>query len=116
MEGKNMDCIEENTATESGKGVMISELPALHLLEEKHMLEMIEYIDRRSPVFRTDLYSDISRSSGISGKIDKLEVMGVVRRYDVTGRDVITITEKGREMAAVIRFIVDTIENWEAFA
>jgi len=87
----------------------------LEMLEGTHVLEMIEYIDAHSPLTKSDVYTNVSRSSGVPRKLDDLVDMGLIRIY-VTGRtnlNVISITPKGHRVAVLIRNIIDTIDNWE---
>lgn len=84
---------------------------ALERLEGKHVLTMIMYIDSHSPLTKTDIYNDISRSTGVMRKIDELRDMGLIDIY-TTGRtnlNVIVITEKGKQVAEVIRSMIDIL-------
>jgi len=84
---------------------------ALERLEGKHVLTMIEYIDSHSPLTKTDIYNDISRSTGVMRKIDELRDMGLIDIY-TTGRtnlNVIVITEKGKQVAEIIRSMIDIL-------
>jgi len=84
---------------------------ALERLEGKHVLTMITYIDSHSPLTKTDIYNDISRSTGVMRKIDELRDMGLIDIY-TTGRtnlNVIVITEKGKQVAEIIRSMIDIL-------
>ncbi|MBR4202919.1 MAG: hypothetical protein IKQ93_05015 [Candidatus Methanomethylophilaceae archaeon] len=86
---------------------------ALERLEGKHVLTMITYIDSHSPLTKTDIYNDISRSTGVMRKIDELRDMGLIDIY-TTGRtnlNVIVITEKGKQVAEIIRSMVDILSE-----
>jgi len=84
----------------------------IDVLMEKHVLSAIIYIDRMSPVMKSDVYSDISRSSGMSGKIVSLYRLGIIEIFGtVSGAEILVITEKGRRIAALIREIVDIVEG-----
>ncbi len=85
---------------------------ALNILEEKHMMSMIVYIDEMSPVLKGDIYNNISRSTNMASKIDELASIGLVQIYRTVNvsSNVIVITEKGRKVAALIRDMVDAIE------
>jgi uncharacterized membrane protein len=87
----------------------------LSKLEGKHVLSMILYIDSMSPVVKSDIYSDISRSANVVSKLGDLEDMGLIEVYKTgrTNMNVIIITEKGRAVAAKIRGIVEAIESSE---
>ena len=90
------------------------EKTVLDILEEKHMLTMIEYIDRRSPLLKSDIYEAISHSSGMNRKLKELEDLGIITTYQAQGLSIMAITEKGSRIAGIIRSISDTIENWES--
>lgn len=90
-----------------------SERSAIGIMEGKYMLSMILYLDRMSPVLKSDLYNDISRGAGMPGKIDDLRKMGLLEVYYTarTTANVIVITDKGRKVAKAIRDLMDIIEN-----
>jgi len=97
-----------------GRSPAPKEKTVLDILEEKHMLTMIEYIDRHSPLLKSDIYEAISHSSGMNRKLKELEDLGIIMSYQAQGLSILTITEKGSRLAGVIRSISDTIENWES--
>ena len=82
-------------------------------LEGKHMLSLILYLDNMAPVIKTDVYNDVARSSSMLTRIDDLEAMGIVRIYPTgrTNNKVVTMTDKGREVAKVIRKMIEVIEE-----
>ena len=82
-------------------------------LEGKHMLSLILYLDNMAPVIKTDVYNDVARSSSMLTRIDDLEAMGLVRIYPTgrTNNKVVTMTDKGREVAKVIRKMIEVIEE-----
>ena len=90
-----------------------NERSAIGMMEGKYMLSMILYLDKMSPVLKSDLYNDISRGAGMPGKIDDLRKLGLLEVYYTarTTANVIVITEKGKKVAAKIRELMDTIEN-----
>ena len=90
------------------------ERTTLDILEEKHMLTMIEYIDAHSPLLKSDIHEAISHSAGMSRKLKDLEDLGIIMSDKAQGLTILTITEKGRRIAGIIRSISDTIENWES--
>lgn len=82
-------------------------------LEGKHMLSLILYLDSMAPVIKTDVYNDVARSSSMLTRIDDLEEMGIVKIY-ATGRTnnkVVTMTDKGREVAQMIRKMIEITEE-----
>ena len=83
------------------------------VLEQKHMLTLILYLDEMSPVLKTDIYNDVSRCSNMTQKLDDLEGLGLIATY-YTGRTnshIMMITEKGRLVADCIREIRGIIES-----
>ena len=76
------------------------------------MLSLIDYIDRNSPVIKTDIYANVSRCSNMNTKIQNLIDMGLIKVYNTayTNTNVVVITEKGRRAAGVIHALVDLIE------
>lgn len=82
-------------------------------LEGKHMLSLILYLDNMAPVIKTDVYNDVARSSSMLTRIDDLEAMGIVRIYPTgrTNNKVVTMTDKGREVAKVIRKMIEITEE-----
>ena len=90
-----------------------NERSAIGMMEGKYMLSMLLYLDKMSPVLKSDLYNDISRGAGMPGKIDDLRKLGLLEVYYTarTTANVIVITDKGRKVAAKIRELMDTIEN-----
>ena len=90
-----------------------SEKTVVQKLEGKHMLSLILYLDNMAPVIKTDVYNDVARSSSMLTRIDDLEAMGIVRIYPTgrTNNKVVTMTDKGREVAKVIRKMIEITEE-----
>ncbi|WII08198.1 hypothetical protein PED39_03075 [Methanomassiliicoccales archaeon LGM-RCC1] len=89
------------------------ERTAIQKLEGKHMLSLILYLDNMAPVIKTDIYNDVARSSSMLERIDDLEEMGIVKIY-ATGRTnnkVVTMTDKGRKVAKIVREMVSIAED-----
>ena len=86
---------------------------ALHTLEEKHVLSILLYLDRMSPVMKSDIYNDISRASTMSAKLDDLRGLGLIEFYATVraSTNIVVITDKGRAVAALIKDIVGVIED-----
>ena len=90
-----------------------AERTVVQKLEGKHMLSLILYLDSMAPVIKTDVYNDVARSSSMLTRIDDLEDMGLVKIY-ATGRTnnkVVTMTDKGREVAQMIRKMIEITEE-----
>ncbi len=85
----------------------------LRILEGKHVLSMILYIDENSPVMKTDIYSEISRSAGMSDKLDSLREAGLIEIYgsEDARTDYIILTEKGKNVASKIRLMLELIDS-----
>ncbi len=89
------------------------ERSVLDMLEGKHVLSTILYLDEVAPVMKCDIYKEISRSAGMKDKVQDLYDMGLVQIY-ATGRTnagVVVMTPKGKEVAKTIRDILDLIEK-----
>ncbi len=82
-------------------------------LEGKHMLTLILYLDSLSPVVKSDVYNDISRSVNMASKLNDLYEMGIIEIFGTgrTNTNVILITEKGRKAARTIRELIGIIEG-----
>ena len=89
------------------------EKTVLEMLEGRHVLSTILYLDEVAPVMKCDIYKEISRSAGMKDKVQDLYDMGLVQIY-ATGRTnagVVVMTAKGKEVAKTIRDILDLIEK-----
>ena len=107
--------VEDFLVERSASFSAVAEKDTLSKLQGAHVLSMIDYIDRNSPLTKTDIYTNISRSSGTAKKLEDLESMGLIKIF-TTGRtnlNVIVITKKGKRVAEYIRMIVDAIEYWD---
>lgn len=82
-------------------------------LEGKHMLSLILYLDKMAPVIKTDVYNDVSRSSSMLTRISDLEAMGIIKIYTTgrTNNKVVTMTDKGKEVAMMIRKMIEIAEG-----
>ena len=82
-------------------------------LEGKYVLSLILYLDKMSPVLKSDVYNDISRSSGMATKLEDLENLGIIKIFHTarTISNVIVMTDKGREAAEKIKELIDIVES-----
>ena len=82
-------------------------------IEGKYVLSLILYLDKMSPVLKSDIYNDISRSGGMVDKIENLRKLGILEIYHTarTVSNVIVITDKGRKVAERIREMLRAIEG-----
>ena len=105
--------IEVMQLIQKKRGDMDSARRTIQLFEGKHVMSMILYIDRESPVIKTDIYNNVSRCSSMGEKVRQLEQWGLIRIYYTayTNSNVVVITEKGRKVASAIRQILDIIDN-----
>ena len=89
------------------------ERTTIEKLEGKHVLSTILYINSVSPVMKSDIYNNVSRSSSMIEKIGDLYDMGLVEIYNTghTNASVIVMTDKGKRVAKVLTEILDVIEN-----
>jgi len=85
----------------------------IHKLEGKHMLSLIIYLDKMSPVIKSDIYNDVARTGTILDKIKDLEDYGIIRIYTTgkTNNNVIVMTEKGHAVAEKLREFVSLVES-----
>ena len=85
----------------------------VEVLEGKHVLSLLLYISRLSPVLKADIYNDISRCSTMPEKLEDLKKTGLVEIYHTgrTNSNVIVITEKGRKVADLIQEMLDRIDK-----
>lgn len=90
-------------------------ISVLSFLESRHTMEIIMYLDERSPVIKSEIYSDVTRSPGTSEKIDKLRELGILEIYGdkSSNQKIIAITPKGRVVASKIRKMVEIIDGEE---
>ena len=86
---------------------------ALEKLEGKHMLSILVYLDKMSPVMKTDVYNDVARCSNMNDKFRDLEEMGLIVIYRTvrTNSNVVMITDKGRRVAALLGDIADVVND-----
>ncbi len=70
----------------------------LDILGSKHMLTTLLYVNRMSPVLKSDIYNNVSKCSNMSEKVHTLHSLGLVDIYRPirTRTNVVVITEKGR--------------------
>lgn len=85
----------------------------IDVLEEKHVLSTILYINRTSPVMKSDVYNDISRSSSMSDKLCDIENLGLIDVYQTirNNSNILMITDKGRKVAGLIEDLVRILET-----
>jgi hypothetical protein len=84
-------------------------------LEGKHVLSMLLYINEMSPVLKSDIYNNVSRSAGMVDKLNDLYEMGLVKIYLTvrSGSNVVVITDLGRKIAQLVWDTIDLIDNYE---
>ena len=85
----------------------------LEILESKHVISILMYLDEMSPVLKSDIYSNISRSATMAEKIEDLRKIGLVDVYWTAkaNTNVVVITDKGRKIAGMFREILDLVGN-----
>ena len=84
----------------------------LSKLEGKHMLTLILYLDKMSPVLKSDVYNEISRCSNMLDKLNDLRELGIIEIYSTgrTNTNVVVITPKGRQVARAIKGILELVD------
>ncbi len=99
--------------SEKGRQNVGGNRTTIQKLEGKHVLSLIVYLDSVSPVVKSDIYNDISRSVNMASKLNDLYYMGLIEVYGTgrTNTNVIVITDKGREVAKMIKQILEVIEG-----
>ena len=87
----------------------------LEILESKHVISILMYLDEMSPVLKSDIYNNISRSATMAEKIEDLRKIGLVDVYWTAkaNTNVVVITDKGRKIAGMFREILDLVGNDE---
>jgi len=95
------------------KKLKTSEKKAIDSLEGKYVLTLILYLDKMSPVLKSDIYNDISRGAGMVEKLNDLQRLGIIEIYHTarTVSNVIVITDKGRKIAAIINEMLETLSE-----
>lgn len=88
-------------------------MTTLDKLQQKHVMAILLYVSKMSPVMKTDIYSNVSRCSSMAEKIDTLYSMGLVDIYHAarTNSEIVVATERGKMVAELIEQIIDIIEN-----
>ena len=86
---------------------------AIDRLEGKHVVRILLFISRMSPVIKTDIYTHVSRSNGVRIELDNLEELGMIEIIQTahTNTNVIRITDKGRKLAEVLLDAVSICED-----
>ena len=89
------------------------EATILDILESKHVLTILMYVGKMSPVVKSDIYNDVSRCSNMGEKIEALSDLGLIKIYRParTKTNVVVITDKGKEVVARIQGILDVIDD-----
>ena len=88
---------------------------SIEILEGKYVLRILLYLDKMSPVLKTDIYNDLSRSAGMSDKIEELHQLGLLEMYSTSRANacVVVITDKGRKVVEIIREMVEMVDQEE---
>ena len=89
------------------------EATILDTLSSKHVLTILMYVGKMSPVVKSDIYNDVSRCSNMGEKIESLNELGLIKIYRParTKTNVVVITDKGREVVARLQGILDVIDD-----
>ena len=86
---------------------------ALEVLEGKHVMELLLYIDGTQPVLKSDIYNNVSRSEGMVRKISDLRDLGLIEIYSTAryNSNVIVLTGKGKSTVEAIRNLVSIAQE-----
>jgi DNA-binding MarR family transcriptional regulator len=69
--------------------------------EEKHMIAIMMFLSINGECQKIEIYRNVSSNPRIPDKLDRLEVMGLIKQISTVGTRAITIalTPKGKEVA-----------------
>ena len=89
------------------------EQSTLDKLSSRHVMSTLLYVAKMSPVMKSDIYSNVSRCSNMSEKIDILYDMGLIDVYYAarTRSNIVVITPKGIRVAEYIEEIISLVEG-----
>jgi len=82
-------------------------------LEGKHVLSLIIYINRMSPVIKSDILNNVTRCSNLDSKLGDIEAMGLIKAYRLARSNTIVYvaTPKGKEVSRMLADLLDFIES-----
>ena len=84
----------------------------LTILEESHMLSIIDFLADNGPCSKTTIYAAISRSTRMPDKLNLLADARLIEMTSVSkGRFLIGLTERGRLVSESIREIRNTMST-----
>ena len=73
-------------------------MASINVLESKHLLSILLFVNEHSPCRRVDIYENVSWNTNIPKKIALLEEIGLLI-VDEDDRNSISLTESGRLVA-----------------
>ena len=85
----------------------------LSVLEQRHMISILVFLDRNGQSTRTEIYHGVSTNPNMPKKIYSLENLGLVkqRQERCTNTTYVSLTRKGQEVAELLRRMEDAIGN-----
>jgi len=89
------------------------ERSTVRMMEGKYVLSLLLYLEKMSPVLKSDIYNDISRSASMADKLNDLHTLGLIQIYYTvrSNSNVVVITDKGRLAAATLRQLIGIVES-----
>lgn len=81
------------------------------LLGEKHVLNIIVFLAERGRSTKSEIYESVARNGRMVDKLEALERNGLIVMdcQGGTNRAVITLTDKGRRVAELIRDLIQEL-------
>jgi len=87
----------------------------LRMLEGKHMMSCLLYIDDTAPVLKTDICRDVP-GNGMMNNLSMLEELGLIEPYRKDSESCyFTLTPKGKHAATTFRMMQQIIDDARSF-
>lgn len=88
-------------------------LPHISDLEGPNGLRMLLYLDENSPVLKSDIYRNVSKSEVMVKRIERMRELGLVdvRYTGYLNASAVSLTVKGKAVASRIRGLLEYSED-----